>query len=193
MPQGWDQSLDGHFISVLGVYPSVRIYLLLLDAFWHTRPCSLLQQNRYLKLIDWMQNALIWDWNQPHPFKKEEDGTEHLFLSSPRIFLEMSGCPDPLAGGWSCLLHLNPGMRLNRGSEEPSRMASSIQGNPLLPRFVPALGIPNPCFSTRSSAKLFPRFLERDQKLFLFTLQYPSPGTRVFLWNIIKKVYFLQK
>lgn len=41
----------------------------------------------------------------------------------------MSGCPDPGAGGWSCLLHLNPGMRLSSGSEEPSRTASSIQGN----------------------------------------------------------------
>lgn len=101
-----------------------------LDAFWHTRPCSLLQQNRYLRLIDWMQNTPIWDWNQPHPFKKEEGGMEHLFINSPRIFLEMSACPDPRAGGWSCLLHPNPGMRLSSGSEEASRMASSIQGNP---------------------------------------------------------------
>lgn len=142
-PQGWDQSLDGRFISVLGAHPCVQIYLLL-DASWHARPCSLLQQNRYLKLIDGMQNTLIWDWNQPHPFKKEEGSMEHLFLNSPRIFLEMSGCPDPHAGGWSCLLHLNPRMRLNSGSEEPSRMASSIQGTPSLPRFVLALGIPNP-------------------------------------------------
>lgn len=41
----------------------------------------------------------------------------------------MSGCPDPRAGGWSCLLHLNARMRLKSGSEEAWRMASSIQGN----------------------------------------------------------------
>lgn len=155
-------------------------------------PCSLLQQIRSLKLIEWMQNVLIRDWNQPHPFKKEEGSTEHLFLNSPRIFLEMSGCPDPRARGWSCLLHLNPRMRLNSGSEESSRMASSIRGNPSS-FCTGSWDTKSSHFSTRSGAKPFPRFLERDQKLFLFTLQYPTPGTRVFLWNIIKKVYFLHK
>lgn len=101
----------------------------MLDAFWHTRPCSLVQQNRYLKLMAWMPNSLPWDCNQPHPFKKEEGSTELLFLNSPRIFLETSGCPDPRAGGCSCLLHLNPRMRLKSASEEAWRMASSIQGN----------------------------------------------------------------
>lgn len=48
-------------------------------------------------------------------------------------------------------------------------------------------------FSTLIGVKPFPRFIEREQKLLLFTLQYPSLGTRVFLWNIIKKVYFLQR
>lgn len=156
-------------------------------------PCSLLQQIRSLKLIEWMQNILIRDCNQPHPFKKEEGSTEHLFLNSPRIFLEMSGCPDPCAGGWSCLLLLNPRMRLNSGSEGSSRMASSMWGNlPFLVLYL-LLGYQTSRFSTRSGAKPFPRFLEWDQKLFLFTLQYPTPGTRVFLWNIIKKVYFLHK
>lgn len=45
-------------------------------------------------------------------------------------------------------------------------------------------------FSTLIGVMPFPRFIEWEQKLLLFTLQYPSPGTRVFLWNIIKKVYF---
>lgn len=73
-------------------------------------------------------------------------------------------------------------------------MASSIQGNPPLPRFVLALGIPNPCvFLHEVAAKPFPRFLERGQKLFPFSLQYLPPRTRIFLWNIVKKVYFLHK
>lgn len=83
---------------------------------------------------------------------------EHLFLNSPRIFLEMSGCPDPRAGGWSCLLLLNPRMRLNSGSEESSRMASSIWGKPPLPRFVPALGIPNLTFFYTKRCEAFSTF-----------------------------------
>lgn len=88
----------------------------------------LVQQNRYLELMDWMPNALLWDCSQPHPFKKEEGSTELLFLNSPRIFLEMSGSPDPRAGGCSCLLPLNPRMGLKSGSGEAWRTASSAQG-----------------------------------------------------------------
>lgn len=62
-----------------------QIYLLL-DAFWHTRPCSLVQQNRYLKMMDWMPNTLLWDWNQPHPLKKEEGSMELLFFKLSKDF-----------------------------------------------------------------------------------------------------------
>lgn len=103
----------------------------------------------------------------------------------------MSGCPDPPC--WR--LELPPSPESQDETEQWFRGAleDGIQhpGKPSPSSFCTGSwdtkSLP---FSTRSGVKPFPRFLERGQKLFPFTLQYLPPGTRVFLWNIIKKVLF---
>lgn len=149
-----------------------------------------------LELMDWMPNTLPWDCNQPHPFKKEEGSTELLFLTSPRIFLEMSGCPDPPAGGCSCLLQLNPRMGLKSGSEEASRESSpssfctgswdtkslpfSTQSSEAFSTFSRAVSEAAPLHSAISATQDKSIFMEHYQESLFFT-QITQANERVDL------------